>query len=722
MEFKFCQVCDSRYAILKISPKSGQPLDICLKCFKEKSQSGEFPSIDEIGIDRIKQVVDSFPSDSFEKNNKEIRSLSTTTRKKTKNTPTIDSMGKDITDSASKNILDPVIGRTSEIDRTVRILSRRLKNNPILIGEPGVGKTSVVEGLAQQIINGNVPSQLKNKRIVTLNMGSLVAGTKYRGEFEDRMKKIIEEATESDELVLFIDEIHTLVGAGGAEGAIDASNILKPALSRGEIQVIGATTLDEYRKYIEKDAALERRFQPVMVKEPTFDESVQILNGLKTKYEEFHKVEIEFEAIQSAVELATKYINDRFLPDKAIDLLDEACAKKKLLLTKKPNEISELEFQIQEAQKKKHQKALEIDFEATENAKKIQDKIKKELDLAISKYNKEKSRIITKEDIASIVAESTGIPVNQLTKEDIDKLKTLEDDLKKQVKGQNEAIITISKAIRRNKMGLKDPRRPIGVFLLLGPTGVGKTELARSISNLIYGSEDNMIRFDMSEFMESHSVSKLIGSPPGYVGYEDEGKLTKLLRQKPYSLVLFDEIEKAHSDVFNLLLQLFEEGRITDSKGRVINGKNTIFLMTSNAGSDVYKNNKGALGFGNINPQANLKDKVLSRLKDIFAPEFLNRLDDTLIFNQLQEDVMVEIAEKMLNELKSHLSTLDIEIRYTKTLVNHLTKTNFSIEYGARTLRREIDKIKDIIADHLIENENKKVLSLTVRQGQLHIN
>lgn len=723
MELKICHMCDTRYAILNLSSKTGENLSICLRCFKDKVQDGDFPSFEDLGAGFIEQVVNSLPPELPERNDREEKKENKLKKVKHK-TLFVEQFGKDLTNEAHEGKLDPVIGRDKEVEHTIRVLSRRSKNNPVLIGEPGVGKTAIVEGLAQKIVQGEVPEDLKDKRVIVFNMGNVVAGTKYRGEFEERMKKVIEEVSNEGNVILFVDEIHTMVGAGGAEGAVDAGNILKPALSRGEIQIIGATTLEEYRKYIEKDPALERRFQKVSVEEPSEEATLEILSGLKDKYEEYHKVQITEDALTSAVQLSKKYIADRFLPDKAIDLIDEACANKKIDLHKKPEEVTVLEKELQIALDKKEVAILEQNFEDAKQAKNEEETIKKKIKEIETNKNielKEKT-YIDKEDIAYIVGEWTGIPVNQLSKEEKVRLKTLESDLNVFVKGQEEAIKALSLSIRRNKMGLKDPNRPAGVFLLLGPTGVGKTELAKSVARTIYGSEDNMIRFDMSEFMDSHSTSKLIGSPPGYVGYEDEGKLTKLLRRKPYSLVLFDEIEKASPDVFNLLLQLFEEGRITDSKGRVIDGKNAIFLMTSNVGSEYYSSSKPSISFVQEEEEKSLKDKVNSKLKEVFRPEFLNRLDDILMFNRLEKGVMVSIAQKMLSDITKQMKEQEIEVKFTNKYIEDLADKGFDQEYGARPLRREIDKVKDLIADKLIDEDvQPSKITVGMKDGEVYI-
>ena len=709
-ELVFCHKCESLHAILNFSTKEKENLSICIRCYKQEVKKGKLPTLDELGVNFIKQVINSLPPEEQNEANKkqdEGSSYPVATAQNPNATPILNSLGKNLTLEASKGHLDPVIGRHKEIEKTVRVLSRRGKNNPVLVGEPGVGKTAVVEGLAQRIVNGQVPDALKSKQVFSVNIGNLVAGTKYRGEFEERMKNLVEEIKSAKHVIIFFDEIHTIIGAGGAEGAVDASNILKPALSRGEIQVLGATTIDEYRRHIEKDAALERRFQRVLIDEPSKEETIQILHGLKTNYEKHHGVTISDEAIIGAVEFSTKYVADRFLPDKAIDLIDEACAEKRLQYTKKSEELMRIEAELKQLAATKKDVYAKEDFKASEALMKKEEELLIAHDVERSKESDEKIDLsIAREDVAYIVGEWTGIPVQRLKKEEKDKVKLLEEELTKHVKGQGEAIHVISKAVRRNKMGLKHPNRPVGVFLLLGPTGVGKTELAKSVAQVMYGSEERMIRVNMNEYMEKHTVSKLIGSPPGYAGYEDEGSFTKALRQKPYSLILLDEIEKAHPDVFNLLLQLMDEGQITDSKGRVINARNTIILMTSNVGSDLYSKQKGALGFGNEkDDQASFKEQIEKRVKEVFKPEFINRLDGKVMFNRLSRSVMLEIAQKFLEEFRLLASENDIELKYSQKFIEHMAEIGYNPTYGARTLRREIEKVMDMLADKIADSE-----------------
>ena len=632
------------------------------------------------------------------------------------NTPTLDSLARDLTVIAREGSLDPVIGRSKEIQRVIEVLSRRTKNNPVLIGEPGVGKTAIAEGLAQQIVNNEVPEILRNKRVMTLDMGTVVAGTKYRGEFEDRLKKVMDEIRQAGNIILFIDELHTLIGAGGAEGAIDASNILKPSLARGELQCIGATTLDEYRKYIEKDAALERRFQPITVDEPTAEESVQILKGLRDRYEAHHRVSITDEAIDAAVKLSDRYISDRFLPDKAIDLIDEAGSKVRLRSYTTPPDLKELEVKLEEIRKEKDAAVQSQEFEKAASLRDSEQRLREQLE-ETKKVWKEKqgqeNSEVTVEDVASVVASWTGIPVSKLAQTETDKLLNLEDLLHNRVIGQDEAVVAISKAVRRARAGLKDPKRPIGSFIFLGPTGVGKTELARALAEAMFGDEDAMIRIDMSEYMEKHSTSRLVGSPPGYVGYEEGGQLTEKVRRKPYSVVLLDEIEKAHPDVFNILLQVLDDGRLTDSKGRTVDFRNTVVIMTSNVGASALRQNK-YVGFNINDTQQEYKDmkgKVMEELKKAFRPEFLNRVDETIVFHALEKKHLKEIVVLLANQLIKRLKEQEISLVLTESALEKISVEGYDPEYGARPLRRAIQK-------HIEDRLSEELLKGTVLTGQ----
>lgn len=629
-------------------------------------------------------------------------------------TPTLNQYGKDLTEEANNGKLDPIIGRDKEIERIVQILSRRTKNNPCLIGEPGVGKTAVAEGLAEQIVEGDVPENLKNKRVVALDISSMLAGAKYRGDFEERLKKCLQEIKKAGNVILFIDEIHTIVGAGAAEGAIDAANILKPLLARAEIQVIGATTLNEYRKYIEKDAALERRFQPVIVGEPTAHETIQILKGIRDKYEAHHKVKITDDAIKAAVELSSRYINDRYLPDKAIDLMDEAASKVKLQSLTAPKEVKKLEEKIAEIIREKEDAVNAQDFE---NAAKLRDKEHKEKEklekerLKWEQKNQIQSTTVGENEIAEVIANWTGIPVSKLTEAESERLRKLEDELHKRVIGQDEAITAVSKAIRRSRVGLKDPKRPIGSFMFLGPTGVGKTETCKALAECLFGDENAIIRIDMSEYMEKHTVSKLIGSPPGYVGYEEGGQLTEKVRRKPYSVILFDEIEKAHPDVFNILLQILDDGRLTDSQGRVIDFKNTVIIMTSNVGARDIVDGK-LIGFGDKDKKdkkyEEIKSNVMTELKREFKPEFLNRIDEIIVFKQLNEEEISKIADLMIEASTKRLSDRNISVNVTKDMKKHIAKVGFDPTYGARPLKRAIQNlIEDKIAEEILDGKVK---------------
>ncbi|MEH7546914.1 ATP-dependent protease ATP-binding subunit ClpC [Neobacillus vireti] len=624
------------------------------------------------------------------------------------NTPTLDSLARDLTAIAREGSLDPVIGRSKEIQRVIEVLSRRTKNNPVLIGEPGVGKTAIAEGLAQQIVNNEVPEILRDKRVMTLDMGTVVAGTKYRGEFEDRLKKVMDEIRQAGNIILFIDELHTLIGAGGAEGAIDASNILKPSLARGELQCIGATTLDEYRKYIEKDAALERRFQPIRVDEPTAEESIQILAGLRDRYEAHHRVSITDEAIEAAVKLSDRYISDRFLPDKAIDLIDEAGSKVRLRSYTTPPNLKELEVKLEDVRKEKDSAVQSQEFEKAASLRDTEQRLREQLEETKKTWKEKQGKEnneVTVEDIASVVSSWTGVPVSKLAETETTKLLNLEEALHSRVIGQEEAVIAVSKAVRRARAGLKDPKRPIGSFVFLGPTGVGKTELARALAEAMFGDEDSMIRIDMSEYMEKHSTSRLVGSPPGYVGYEEGGQLTEKVRRKPYSVILLDEIEKAHPDVFNILLQVLEDGRLTDSKGRTVDFRNTVLIMTSNVGAEALKRNK-YVGF-NIQDGAqdykDMKGKVMDELKKAFRPEFLNRIDEIIVFHALEKKHLEEIVTLLSDQLVKRLKEQNISLELTPAAKEKISQEGYDPEYGARPLRRAIQKhIEDRLSEELL--------------------
>ncbi|WP_025782843.1 ATP-dependent Clp protease ATP-binding subunit [Sporosarcina sp. D27] len=624
-------------------------------------------------------------------------------------TPTLDGLARDLTEIAREGTLDPVIGRGKEITRVIEVLARRTKNNPVLIGEPGVGKTAIAEGLALQVVNNEVPEILRDKRVMTLDMGTVVAGTKYRGEFEDRMKKVMEEIRQAGNIILFIDELHTLIGAGGAEGAIDASNILKPSLARGELQCIGATTLDEYRKYIEKDAALERRFQPIQVDEPSVEETVQIITGLRDRYEAHHRVKITNEAIEAAAKMSDRYISDRFLPDKAIDLIDEAGSKVRLRSYTTPPNLRELENKLEAIRSEKNAAVQSQEFEKAASYRDKEQKMKEELEKTKTEWKEKQGKTeseVTVNDIAEVVAMWTGIPVARIAETESSKLLNMEEELHKRVIGQKEAVAAISRAIRRARAGLKDPKRPIGSFIFLGPTGVGKTELARALAETMFGDEDSMIRIDMSEYMEKHTTSRLVGSPPGYVGYEEGGQLTEKVRRKPYSVILLDEIEKAHPDVFNILLQVLEDGRLTDSKGRTVDFRNTVIIMTSNVGAQELRKNK-YVGFNLQDGEQDYEDmkkKMLEELKKAFRPEFLNRVDEMIVFHSLEKEQLQEIVSLMVDELSKRLAEQDIELVLTHEAKLKIADEGYDPEYGARPLRRALQKhVEDRLSEELLK-------------------
>ncbi|MEO7294627.1 MAG: ATP-dependent Clp protease ATP-binding subunit, partial [Candidatus Limnocylindria bacterium] len=646
------------------------------------------------------------------------QSSSTTPTQETKRpskTPTLDQLGINLTEAARSGALDPVIGREKEIERVIQILSRRRKNNPALIGEPGVGKTAIAEGLAHRIVSGDVPDTLADKRVLTLDIGSLVAGTKYRGEFEERLKKIIEELRSSSDSVLFIDELHTLVGAGAAEGAIDAANILKPPLARGELQCIGATTLDEYRKYIEKDSALERRFQPVMVDEPTVDQAIDILFGIRERFEEHHKVKISDEAVKAAVDLSVRYVADRALPDKAIDLIDEAGSRVRLRSSSAPPEIKAAQVALGEITVLKDEAIAGQDYEAAARLRDEEAQGKEHVDKLKATWREEQGKetpVVTDEDIAQVVSMWTGIPVIRISVEESERLLHMEDALHKRYIGQQEAITTISRAVRRARAGLKDPKRPIGSFIFMGPTGVGKTELAKALAEFMFGSEEALVKIDMSEFMERHNVSRLVGAPPGYVGYDEGGQLTEAVRRKSYSVVLLDEIEKAHPEVFNILLQILEDGHLTDAKGRRVDFRNTVIIMTSNVGAQQMQRDT-SIGFraGAVGEEAQasadyerMKDKVLAELKVTFRPEFLNRIDATVVFRQLTREEIREIVDLLLARVKEQLAGQEMELVVTDAAKDSIIAKGYDQAYGARPLRREIqNQIEDALAERMLQ-------------------
>ena len=708
------RIIEISFQIARTMRNSYVSVEHLLAALLKEDDSYAVKFINELGTDSQRvfdDLINDLSSNSYDSNPQ-----SSSKKKGKSKTPTLDEFGKNLTELAKQGKIDPVIGREKEIERVIQILSRRNKNNPCLIGEPGVGKTAIAEGLALKIVNGEVPEMLANKTIYSLDLTSMVAGTKYRGDFEERIKKAMDEVKDNKDVILFIDEIHNIMGAGAAEGAVDAANILKPSLARGEIQVIGATTISEYRKNIEKDAALERRFQPVTVGEPTEEEAVEILKGLRDKYEAHHKVKITDDAINSAVKLSSRYINDRFLPDKAIDLIDEAASVVRLNAYTLPQNLKDMEEEIKRLNAEKQDAVNNQKFE---EAAKIRDKaneLNKLLDDEKSKWRNSSNhdvKAVSSEEIAQVVSQWTGVPVNQLTKEESERLLNMEKILHERIVGQDKAVSAISKAIRRGRVGLKNPNRPIGSFIFLGPTGVGKTELCKSLAEAMFGDENAIIKLDMSEYMEKHTVSKLIGAPPGYVGFDEGGQLTEKIRRKPYSVVLFDEIEKAHPDVFNMLLQILEDGVLTDSQGRKVSFKNAIIIMTSNVGASKITDEKLALGFVQEDgKKLSIEDLVMPDLKKTFKPEFLNRLDDIIVFNQLDQNDIEEIAKRMLKSLKKRTADLGIELDFTDNAITELAKEGFDKAYGARPLRRAIqskieDRLSELILDKTIGEGSK---------------
>jgi len=710
-------------ALNSSTKKSGAGTEQLLYALLKEQQSAGCKILSSLGVSPYEVTTDV----SNEINNNDYKK--TQTNIKDNKQTLVEKYGKDLTESAKNGGIDPVIARETEIERVIEILSRRTKNNPCLIGEPGVGKTAIAEGLALEIANGTVPENLKNKRVISLDLTCMVAGTKYRGDFEERIKNIIDEVIEDGDIILFIDELHNIVGAGSAEGAVDAANILKPSLARGDIQIIGATTIEEYRKYIEKDAALERRFQPITVDEPNIEAAKEMIYGLKNHYEEHHGVTITDEAIEAALNLSVRYISDRFLPDKAIDLIDEASAKVKLKSYTLPEELKKLEAKIKEKSNEKNNAISNQDFEKAAALRDEEKKLNIEFRSEKQKWQAEmheKNLFVTEDDIKSIVSMWSKIPVTQISREERDKLLKLEEELHKRIVGQDDAVKAVARAIRRGRAGLKDPKRPIGSFLFLGPSGVGKTELTKALSECLFGSESEIIKIDMSEYMEKHSVSRLIGSPPGYVGFDEGGQLTEKVRRKPYSIVLFDEIEKADADIFNLLLQILEDGILTDSNGRKVNFKNTVIIMTSNIGASLISNNKSALGFSGENDEKTRnkrnRELVIEEVKKTFKPELINRIDELIVFNLLTKQEIKKITNNLLKAVTKRLKEKNIEIEFTDSVITKLSEKGFDKVYGARPLRRLItSEIEDMLSekylmgelkngDYVVDYKNKKFI------------
>lgn len=734
MTAELCQVCDKNTPQFRFLTSSDDKIyRICSPCLRNQIKEGKIKSLDDLNnhflVELIETSVKQFQNRQRQKDLQEgaIKRLKNNLQQNTQITRTgiLEAYGKNLTQLAKENKLSPVIGREMEVKQIIKVLSKKEKNNPILTGEPGVGKTAIIEGVAQRIVSKQVPKDMYKKEIYTLDMSLVVAGTKYRGEFEQRLKEIIMEVRRNKEIILFIDEIHTIVGAGSAEGGMDAANIFKPALSRGEMTVIGATTADEYRKYFERDPALERRFMKIQVEEPTDVQAKQILYGLRSNYEIYHNVRITDEAIEACVDLTMKYVGERFLPDKAIDLMDETCASKKVEMMRQ-DELEEKYKELEQLKQNQKRYVAWLDEEKAKETLIKRKEVEKHVKLLEEKENLPKLQdkaIVDVEDIAEVVSEWTGIPVTRLNKSEKEKLRDLDKILKKEVIGQDDVVEKVTKAIKRNQVGIKDPNRPAGVFMLVGPSGVGKTELAKQLAKQVYGSENKMIRLDMSEYMEKHSVSKIIGSPPGYVGYDEGGGLTKKLRQHPYSLILFDEIEKAHPEVFNLFLQLCEDGRITDAKGRVISAKNAIILMTSNTGSEYFQQKAKSIGFeqGTTKKEAEANEYIMEELKKKHKPEFLNRLDEVLVFKPLEKEDIKIIAKKMIHELEKQMTKeQEIELSYSNPLIDHLVKELNQPEYGARPLRRKIDDIRNQIADLIIEEDQVKKVSVGVKNGEIY--